>query len=191
MTGEISEAEFLQQQQQTQIANDPNAMYADAMKEEKVTNILQQINPDNLLADIEHRIRGEKKDIYTGEWKSISETGKTISEQLVADFMSFLGSILNQNTSMSNFSKEEINNMMTLISDWVRRHLVINADEYGIGGRYSEYDRIGHIVCNTCFAVFKRALNGQESRRIFKIMKLTESNNANKKGGFAENFKFW
>ncbi len=191
MAGEISEADLIREQQQTQIANDPNAMYADAMREEKVTNILQQINPDNLLADIEHRIRGEKKD-WTGEWVPISKSGVVVSEDLIAHFISFLGSILNQNTSMSNFSPQEINNLMDLIRNWVRQHLVVNAEAYGIAGQYSEYDRIGHIICATCFTVLKRAQNGQESRRIFKIMRLTETNNPSRnKGGLIENLKFW
>jgi len=190
MTGEISEAQLMQQQQQQQIANDPNALYADAIREEKVTNILQQINPDNLLADIEHRIRGEKKDF--GEWVAISDKAHPVSEELIADFISFLGCILNQNTSMSNFSPPEINNLMELIRNWVMQHLVVNAERYGIEGQYSEYDRIAHIICATCFTVLKRAQNGQESRRIFKIMKLIESNNPNeRKKGFMDNFKFW
>ena len=93
---------------------------------------------------------------------------------------------------MSNFSPQEINNLMELIRNWVMSHLIVNAEKYGIDGQYSEYDRIGHIVCSTCFTVLKRAQNGQESRRIFKIMKLTESNAATKnKGGIMENFKFW
>jgi len=191
MPPEMSEAEFMQQQQQTQISNDPNAIYADTMREEKTTNILQQINPDNLLADIEHRIRGEKKD-YTGSWVAISKDTPKVSEKLISDFISFLGCILNQNTSMSNFSAQEINNLMELIRNWVMGHLVVNAEGYGIEGEYSEYDRIGHIICSTCFTVLKRAQNGQESRRIFKIMKLTESSNQSKnKAGVMENFKFW
>lgn len=191
MTGETSEAEFLHRQQQTQIENDPQAMFNQQMTEEKTTNILQQINPDNLLADIEHRIRGEKKD-FNGEWIKISTSKREVSEELISDFISFLGSILNQNTSMSNFSPVEINNFMELIRNWVMQHLIVNAERYGIEGEYSEYDRVGHIICATCFIVLKRAQNGQESRRIFKIMKLTETNNPNRsKGGIMDNFKFW
>ncbi len=187
MTGDISEAQMLQ----SQIENDPQAIYADTLRQEKTTNILQQLNPDNLLSDIEHRIRGEKKD-YNGEWVPIANNKDIVSEELVAHFISFLGSILNQNTSMSNFSPPEINNIMSLISAWYVDHMIVNAPKYGIEGEYSEYDRIGHIICMNCFAVLKRAQNGQESRRIFKIMKLTESSNNNgKKGGMVDNFKFW
>jgi len=185
-----SEEDIMREQQQMQIENDPNAMYADNLKEQKTTNILQQINPDNLLADIEHRIRGEKKD-SSGEWSPISSTKKEVSGELITDFISFLGCILNQNTSMSNFSPQEINNLMELIRNWVMGHLLVNAEKYGIEGNYSEYDRIGHIICSTCFTVLKRAQNGQESRRIFRIMKLTESSNQSKKGGVLDSFKFW
>jgi hypothetical protein len=187
----MDEAQVMLQQQQMQLANDPQAQIASVMQEEKTANILQQLNPDNLLSDIEHRIRGEKKD-HDGQWVPISSGAKPVSEELVAEFMSFLGSILNQNTSMSNFSPQEINNFMELIANWVMNHLDTNAERYGIEGQYSEYDRIGHIICANCFVVLKRAQNGRESVRIFKMMKMSQSDNpSNKKRGFMENMKFW
>ena len=186
----MDDQQFVREQQDKQIANDPQAMHADVMREERATNILAQINPDNLLTDIEHRIRGEKKD-FTGQWVIISKDAKQVSEELVANFISFLGCILNQNTSMSNYKEKEINNLMELISDWVRNDLVVNAEKYGIEGQYTEYDRVGHIICATCFAVFKRALNGKEASRIFKMMRMSENINPEKKNKFVDNFKFW
>ena len=186
----MNELEYAREQQEKQIAGDPNAMYADAMREEKAANILQQINPDSLLTDIEHRIRGEKKG-FQGQWVKISNSKGEVSEELVSDFVSFLGAILNQNTSMSNFKEQEVNNMMTMIIGWVKSNLVVNANRYGIEGNFPEYDRVAHIVCATCFAVFKRALNGGEARRIFKMMRMNENINPERKGKFTDNFKFW
>ncbi len=186
----MDEQQFALKQQQTQIDSDPNAMYADAIREDKVTNILSQINPDNLLTDIEHRIRGEKKD-YNGAWVRISTNSTPVSEELVSNFISFLGCILNQNTSMSNFREDEINNLMDMITSWVQRDLVVNAVKYKIEGNYTEYDRIGHIICATCFAVFKRALNGREAIRIFKMMRMQENISPEKQNKFKDNFKFW
>jgi len=185
----MDEQQFAREQQDKQISNDPNALYSDTIREEKATNILQQINPDNLLTDIEHRIRGEKKD-YTGQWVVIS-SGFIVSEELVANFISFLGCILNQNTSMSNFKEKEVNNLMELITDWVKEDLVVNAKKYGIEGEYTEYNRVAHIICATCFAVFKRALNGREAARIFKMMRMNESINPQRQNKFGDNFKFW
>ena len=79
----MEEQQFAQTQQDKQIANDPNAMYADVMREERATNILAQINPDLLLTDIEHRIRGEKKDISGQVWIKISQDGYIVSDLLV------------------------------------------------------------------------------------------------------------
>ena len=125
----MDEQQFADKQLVTQIANDPNSEIANQIREEKATNILQQINPDNLLTDIEHRIRGEKKDLNGMTWSVISKDGKIVSEKLIANFISFLGCILNQNTSMSNFKEGEINNMMGMITDWVQDDLVVNAKE--------------------------------------------------------------
>ncbi len=186
----MDEMEFAAQQQQNQMNADPASFQADAFREDKTINILQQINPDNLLTDIEHRIRGEKKD-YTGAWVKIASKAEPVSEELVANFISFLGCILNQNTSMSNFKEQEVNNLMMMITNWVKSDLVVNAGKYGIEGQYTEYDRIGHIVCSTCFAVFKRALNGRESARIFKMMRMNESIGGEKKSSLKDNFKFW
>ncbi len=184
------EIEFAREQQDKQSADDPNAMYADMQREERATNILAQINPDNLLTDIEHRIRGEKKG-FNGQWIKKSDKSKAVSEELVSDYVSYLGSILNQNTSMSNFKESEVNNMMELITDWVKNNLVVNAERYGIEGNYPEYDRINHIVLNSCFTVFKRALNGRESARIFKMMRMNENINPERKTKLTDNFKFW
>jgi hypothetical protein len=191
MVQEPPEIAFAREQEKQRLENDPQAIYAETLREDKVSNILSQINPDNLLSDIEHRIRGEKKNIYTNQWQPISEGIEPISPLLISNFMSFLGSTLNQSTAMSNFSNNEINNLMDLIIDWVSNELRTNAKLYGIEGKYTEYSRIGHIICLSCFTVFKRALNGQESRRVFKIFKVSESSGGQKKGGFIENLKFW
>ncbi len=184
----MDDQQFAERQLNQQLENDPQALYAGAMVEDRVTNILSQINPDNLLTDIEHRVRGEKKD-FNGQWVRMSPNSEPISEELVATFMSFLGSILNQNTSMSNFKEQEVNNMMEMITDWVKSEFVVNAGKYGIKGQYTEYDRIGHIICLSCFTVFKRALNGRESSRIFKMLRVTETTNPQKNA--LDNFKFW
>lgn len=207
---------------------DPNSLYADAMREEKVKNIIGQIDPDKLVEDIEHRIRGEKKDSFTGEWVKINtKNPKQISDKLVENYISFLSSILNQNTTFSNFSTGEINNLMWMISEHIRDDLSDNARDYGfeeveyvkqyqiikrkelvkqkINGviitkydwvpyrvirevpivkkiNFHEMTRIGIIICNTTWAVLKRAQNGMEARRIFNNWKINESINPPKKG---------
>lgn len=180
------------QSQQNQLDSDPNAIYADNMREEKIVNILSQISPDNLLTEIEHRIRGEKKNAFTDQWEPISKDAEPISELMVSNFMSFLGSLLNQNTTMSNFSPGEINNIMGLVIQYVADDLDVNCKKYGIEGNYTEMDRIGLIVLNTVFAVLKRSQNGMEASKIFKALKVTADLDSQKKGGGLGNaMAFW
>ena len=179
-------------QQQVDPSNDPNALYADNMREEKITNILSQINPDNLLADIEWRIRGYKKDTQTDTWKKIDKKSEEVNEKLVSNFMSFLGSILNQNTSMSNFSSGEINTIMEHIIEYIADDLTVNDEKYNIVDDYQEMSRIGNIITMTVFAVLKRSMNGMEARRVLSALKITENlTQAPQQKGLMDALKFW
>lgn len=178
-------------QQQQQIDNDPNAIYADGLRKDGTANLLDQLNPDNLLVDIEHRIRGEKKDPYSNQWVPISNDKKVISDKLVSNFTSYLGSILNQNTSMSNFSVNEINNLMHMIIDYIGIDLDVNDKEYGIEGDYPEMTRIAHIISMSCFSTFKQAMNGMLSKRIFGSLKVDAHLTDTNKNGMQDALAFW
>lgn len=191
----LTEAQHLQAEQRAQdqqIDNDPNSLYAEGMREEKTANILSQISPDTLLNEIEHRIRGEKKDEFLQKWVPISPDAPKVSDEMVGKFMSFLGSILNQNTTMSNFSPQEINNIMTMVIEYISDDLDVNAKKYGIEGDYTEMTRIGMIIQNTMFTVLKRAQNGMEARRVFSSWRVSENlNQPNQKKGMMDALAFW
>ncbi len=191
----MDESQFLNRQlnqEDKKIENDPNAIYADQMREERTANLLDQLNPDNLLTDIEHRIRGEKKDPYTRKWVPISkEYSKNVNEELISNFVSFLGVILSQNTSMSNFTSGEINNMMQMIITYIKMDLTVNDEKYGIVDDYTEMYRIGNIICIACFATFKQAMNGTFSRRVFGSMKVSADLTKETKKGWKDAVQFW
>ncbi len=182
------EREYMKQQSD----NDPNAIYADSMREEKIANVIGQLDPQNLLDGLEHRLRGEKLNPLTNEWEPISEVPLYVHPKLISRFISFLGAVLNQNTTLSNYSIHEINNRMELVIDFVRDDLADNDVEYDLVGNYTEMTRIAMILCEAVSSVFRRALNGMESRRIFNALKVTESlTQAPQKQSFKEAMQFW
>lgn len=188
---EYNEMDLAKDQTNAQFANDPNSQYAGAMREEKAATLLDQINPDNVLSDIENRIRGKVKDKLTGEWKEV-EGMEPVSNAMVSNFISFLGSIFHQGTTMSNYTSVEINNIMDKLKDYIVHDISVNADKYGLKKDYALRTKICHMMCHNCLTVFKRGLNGSESRKIFSVIKMTESiSGGNKKGGLMESFKFW
>jgi ribonuclease BN (tRNA processing enzyme) len=129
------EMQFQREMQERQQSGDPNSVYADSMRDEKVRNVIAQLNPELLLSEIEHRIRGEKK-IYAGGqeigWELIDSKAPPISELLVQNYISFLNVYLTQNNSLSNFSPQEINNIMGVVIDYVRDDLTDNSQIYGL-----------------------------------------------------------
>lgn len=168
---------------------DPNAVYADWLKEGKISNIIEQLDPDTLLIDIERRIRGYKKDMFTKQW--LKPKNQVINEKCIIRFMSFLGSILNKNTTFSNYTPQEVNNIMELIIDYVADDLETNADDYGMTNNYTEMTRIGNIICLSVFSCLKRAVDGMEARRFFNSLTLKGDIQPEQKKGFLESLKFW
>ena len=71
----------------------------------------------------------------------------------------------------------------------------VNAELYGLEGKYTEMSRMGNIICMTVFAVLKRAVMGTESKRIFNALRVTESNMGGQQQSLKEKLmdtvKFW
>ena len=125
------EMNFQREMMDKKSQDDPNSIYADSMREEKIKNVIAQLNPELLLTEIEHRIRGEKKNHYTEEWEPISGSIQ-ISEKLVQNYISFLNVYLTQNNSLSNYTPQEINNIMSVVIDYIKDDLSDNAEEYNL-----------------------------------------------------------
>lgn len=125
---------FDREQLNRNIESNPNSVIADTMREEKIRNVIAQLNPELLLTEIEHRIRGEKKIFISGidaGWERI-DNSEPISEELVQNYIAFLNAYLTQNNSLSNFSPQEINNIMGVVIDYVRDDLTDNSFKYGL-----------------------------------------------------------
>lgn len=166
--------------------------YPSYQADKRMDSILEQINPDNLIVEIEHRIKGFRKDTLTKQWVAISGKQKVISEELVANFVSFLSSFLTNNTTLSNFSDKEINRIMIAIKKYVTDDLRTNAILYNLEHDYSERTRIGLIICATVFTTLKRAQSGMEASRIFKSINIGEHlGGGQQQKGFGDALKFW
>ena len=72
----------VQQQYQT-VPVSSDELYANVIQEEKIKNIISQLDPENQLKEIEMRIRGFKKNALTNEWER--KNPKQRLEELTAD----------------------------------------------------------------------------------------------------------
>lgn len=179
--------------EEPQIQKTSDDVYASQLQEEKIRNVLEQIAPDNQLLDLQWRIKGYIRNPVTKMWEKVDKNAPEPDPILVSRYISYLSSILNQNTTLSNYSSSEINQVMKLVIEWLSDDLKSNGEKYGLGSDYSERTRIGHIILNETFAALKRAQNGMESRRIFSALNVHEAlgQYGQKKGGITDALKFW
>ncbi len=97
----------------------PDDIYASHQQKERVENLVDQISPDHQLMDLQWRIKGYIKDPVSKMWVKINEKSPEINPILVSRYISYLSSILNQNTTLSNYSSDEINRIMSLLIKWI------------------------------------------------------------------------
>lgn len=148
-------------------------IFSQMMVQKKLENLLSQLDPDHLIVEIEYRLKGWRKNEYTGSWE-LSGNEKNISGDLLADVLSLLSSILTNNTTMSNFQDIEINRIMKIIIRKMIDMMRSNAVKYDLVRDYAERDRILLIVCMSVFAALKRAQNGLEAKRLLESLELKE-----------------
>ena len=170
----------------------PDEIYAAQLQEDKVQNLIAQIAPDNQLLELQWRIKGYIKNPATKQWEKVDKDAPNISPILVSRYISYLSSLLNQNTTLSNLASGEINSIMSLVIEWLVDDIDNNAALYNIQNDYTERTRIGQILLNNTFMVMKRAQNGMESRRIFNALNVSQNiNEANQKKGVFDFLKVW
>ena len=189
------EQQYPQNQQDVQYQSvpvSPNELYANVMQEERVKNIISQLDPDVQLQEIEMRIRGFKRNVLSREWEKIDESIEEPPKLLIARFVSYLGAIMNQNTTQGNLAEQQVNKIMKIVIEYVVDELDCNEALYNLKDNYTEKTRIGDIIINSTFFVLTRALNGQEARRMWGSLNLSENYSmAPQKSKFMDSLKFW
>ena len=90
-------------------------VYSAIIQEKRMENILEQVNPERLIIEIEFRLKGYKKNQFTRKWELIGKREKQVSEELIQDFLSIISSQLTNNTTLSNYTPDEINRLMELL----------------------------------------------------------------------------
>lgn len=167
-------------------------LYANAIQEDKIKNTISQLDPDNQLQEIEMRIRGYKKDVFTGEWIKIDPDIPEPPKVLIGRFISYLSAFMNQNTTQGNLSETQVNKIMRNVIEYIVDEIDSNSEIYNLQQNYTERTRIADIIVVSTFMVLTRALNGQEARRMWNALSLSENlSNQPQKNKISEVLKFW
>ena len=172
------------------LANDM-AMPNMASVEAEITNIVGQIDPNTIIDNLDHALKGEQWNKEEGKWIPNASNKPLTNDACRGAIVSYLDGILNNNTTMGNVDVKKLSHIMEAIIQSIKRMFVVNLEEFGFvpqGERYEEgiyYNRgtpdsarmtmVANMIYGVCYMVLSRALHGTESKRVFKSLSMTDT----------------
>jgi len=178
--------EYFQEEPQP---NSPMGVVPSYTPEEKVENIVGQIDPQRILDNLNHSLKGEYYSKEESKWIKIGE--ELINDAGRGWIISYFTSILNNASTMGTIDETRFGYLMEGIIRTVTREFRNNLEKFGFvppGSRYKEkiyenkgtpdtarMDSIAEIIYQRACLVFSRSLSGSESKRIFQSLLMRDN----------------
>ncbi len=159
--------------------------------EGSISNIVGQIDPQTIVDNLDHAFKGEQWNKEEKEWKMNEADEPLINNECRAATISYLDGILTNNTTMGTLDPKRLSFLMETVITTITREFVVNLEKFGFVPPGPEFDKkiyynigspntarmtlVSHMVYKVCFLVFSRALGGNESKRIFKSLSMSDS----------------
>ncbi len=156
-----------------------------------VTNIVGQIDPQTIIDNLDHALKGEQWNKEQAKW-FMNEGGRfLVNDTCRGAIINYLTAKLNNNTTMAHIDEKRLSLFMEGIIEATRRMFVVNLEEFGFvppGISYNEkiyYNKgvpdssrmtlVSNMIYEVCFLVLSRAIKGHESYRIFKSLSMSDA----------------
>lgn len=158
-----------------------------------VANIVSQIDPSTIINNLDHALAGEFFNEKNNSWE-LNPSGKPlVNPSCRGALISYVTGILNNNSTLSNISQQQLGFIMEGVVESVTRMFVSNLEEFGFVPPGIGYDNkcyenkgtpdssrmtmVANMIYSVMFLTLSRALNGMESKKIFHSLSLNDSMN--------------
>lgn len=148
------------QQQQTSAEQSMAGPYLQQQQQQVSAALVEQINPDRIIADLQMKLRGYKEK-YDGSWERSGIP--LMNDNGVMTMVTYASSVVNQHTIMSSFDNKQVAKIMITLMEAIIDDLTLNWKEYDIKNK-THLDIIHNMMMITCFSALNRALAGGERR---------------------------
>ena len=159
--------------------------------ENAVDNIVAQIDPQNIIDNLDHALKGESFKKETGEWAKTGEP--LVNENCRGWTISYLTGLMNNSSTMATIDKDQFSNLMRGIIRNVTKTVACNVENFGFvppskGYKKKNYrnkgspdrermDTLCEMILQRAFMIYTRSLMGMESRKIFQSLSMTDNLN--------------
>lgn len=178
----------------------------DYMNEEEVTNIVGQIDPQRILDNFNHSLKGEYFNKEQGDWEKVGD--ELVNNSCRGWIISYMTSLMNNASTMGILQENQLSFLMEGVIKTVTREFKCNLEKFGFvpKGKYynkgdyenkgtpntSRMDSVAEMIYQRAFLILTRSLKGTESSRIFKSLSMNDPMQFNqqqqKKGFFGKIF---
>lgn len=178
-------------QQEVPIDINSPAMMPSFAPEMNIRNVVDQINPQQIIDNLDHALKGEFYNKETGTWEMNSSGKSLVNDSCRGAIISYVTGLLTNNTTMSIINENQLSHIMDSVIQTITRTFVVNLEEFGFvppGPKYStgvfenkgtpdsaRMGQVANMVYSIVFLVLTRALKGMESRKIFSSLSMSDA----------------
>jgi len=166
--------------------------------EEEVKNIVAQIDPQRILDNLNHALKGEYYSKEQGGWIKIGEP--LINNAGRGWIISFFTSIMNNASTMGTITEQQFSYLMEGVINTVTREFRCNLEKFGFVSHSKKYKEgvyenkgtpdtsrmstISEMIYQRTLIIYSRSIKGTESKRVFGSLKM--SDNLGYGGGYSQ-----
>jgi len=178
-----------QQPEQYEDEQAPPIVYPQAYTpEEEITNIVGQIDPQRILDNLNHSLKGEYFNKEKGEWEKVG--AELANDACRGWVISYFTHIMNNASTMGILSEKQLSAFMEEIIMAVTREFKCNLEKFGFVPKGKGYDKkeyenkgpvdssrmnsISGMIYKNALIIYSRSLKGTESSKIFRSLTMSD-----------------
>ena len=161
--------------------------------EGSISNIVGQIDPNTIVDNLNHSLKGEFFDKENGKWIMNPSNVPLVNDACRGFLISYVVGILNNNTTMAIIDKQQLGYLMESVIEDLGKEFVCNLERFGFvppGAGYenkvyenkgtpdsSRMSSVSNMIIRAVFSCYTRSLNGMESRKMWSSLNMTDNLN--------------
>lgn len=159
-------------------------------QEGNIANIVDQIDPQQIIDNFNHALKGEYFNKEKGTWEKVGDGVPLVNDACRSWIISYLTALMNKASTLGTISEKQFSGLMQGIIRNVGREFVCNLERFGFvpaGPGYavgdyhnigipdsSRMDTISEAIYQRAFVIYSRSVNGMESRKIFSSLSMSD-----------------
>ena len=179
-----------------QYTQDPMGMQSPMFTpESSISNIVGQIDPNTIVDNLNHSLKGEFYDKEQGLWIMNPSKLPLVNDACRGFLISYSTGVLNNNSTLGIIKEQQLGFLMESVIEDITKEFVCNIEKFGFvppGPGYadavyenkgtpdsSRMSSVSNMIFRAIFSCYTRSLNGMESKKIFSSLNMSDGLNFN------------